>query len=228
MSITSFVTIGQSPRDDILQSMLPPALHSRVIQRGALDHLSSEAIHNLAPRQGETPFVTRLVDGAEILVSKTALMPHLQTAVDSAAAAGARSVVILCTGAFPDLRASVPMILPDRVLTANVDALLPRGTIGVVMPHEDQTDLMRSKWETPDRQFVGVAASPYSGASDLRRHGANLADRGADLIVLDCMGFTQEMKSTIAAHIETPVILANRLIGRVIEELTDVPGAGSS
>jgi protein AroM len=217
-----FVTIGQSPRDDILQSMLPPQLHTSVLQQGALDQLERNEIEDLHPATGEVPFVTRLSDGAEVLVSKKRLMPHLQKAVDTVVKAGADIVVILCTGEFPEISAEVPLIYPDRILKATINALLPKGVIGVVMPHEDQMELMRSKWHTNVRRFAGLAISPYSASGALASAGRKLQDDGADIIVLDCMGFTRNMKALVARDTSRSVILANRLVGRVIEELVVV------
>lgn len=223
MIATGFVTIGQAPRDDILVSMLPDTPSTALIQHGALDGLSRSELQELQPENDETPFVTRLADGSEALVSKNALMPRLQSAVNRAESDGAGSVVVLCTGAFPSLTSTVPLIFPDRILQANVDALLPFGTIGVVMPHENQMELMQKKWATPERTMVGYSASPYSSSDRLQEIGRNMHERAVDLIVLDCMGFTAEMKATVAAAVDVPVILANRLVGRVIEELSRFP-----
>lgn len=219
MPLTGFVTIGQSPRDDIVTSMLPESLHASVLQRGALDNLTANEVYALGPDSGETPFVTRLGDGTEVLVSKVPLMPFVQRAVDDVVDAGASSVTILCTGAFPQISAPVPIILPDRILRANLDAVLPAGKIGVIMPHIDQMELMREKWATAEREFVGEAASPYTASGELTDCARRLTERGADMLVLDCMGFTDEMKQSVKYGTDRPAVLANRLIGRVIEEL---------
>ena len=220
MTATGFVTIGQAPRDDILISMLPETPSSHVIQHGALDGLSRSELRELHPDEGETPFVTRLADGSEVLVSKSQLMPYLQSAIERAESDGAGRVVVLCTGAFPSLTSTVPLIFPDRILQANVDALLPTGRIGVVMPHEDQMHIMQEKWATSGRTMVGDAASPYSSPDRLKEIARRMYDSEVDLIVLDCMGFTAEMKATVTTAVVTPVILSNRLVGRVVEELT--------
>jgi protein AroM len=216
---TGFVTIGQSPRDDIIQSMIPGGDPARIIQHGALDNLSHPTIDSLRPTCEEVPFVTRLTDESEVLVSKAALMPFLQSAVTRAMEDGATSTVVLCTGAFPSLHATVPLIFPDRILKANVDTLLPAGKIGIVMPHEDQMELMRDKWETDQRSMVGAVASPYSSGDQLERIASSMRGH-VDLIVLDCMGFTGEMKEVVALTVDVPVILANRLVGRIVEEIS--------
>jgi protein AroM len=189
------------------------------IEHGALDDLSREQIEELEPRADELPLVSRLRDGTEVVIAKERLIPHLQRAVDRATNDGATLAVILCTGEFAKLAPRIPAIYPDRVLAHNVEAVLPAGTVGVMLPHEGQMRMMSRKWSTPTRQFIGAAVSPYSGQSELARQAHTLRDSGAAMIVLDCMGFDGAMKQLVAAESGLPTILANRLVGRVVEEL---------
>jgi protein AroM len=213
------LTIGQAPRDDVLWSMIPRVNNRDVIQHGALDGLTLEQVKDLHPKDTEKPLVSRMRDGTEVLLSKGRLIPHLQSAVDRAVADGAEALVILCTGEFAGLNLPRPTIFPDRVLGGVVKALLTTGTIGVLMPHLGQMETMRKKWESPAHHFIGAAASPYSAPDDLAALARRLADDGADLLVMDCMGYTAEMKASVSSAVGIPVILANRLIGRVIEEM---------
>jgi len=219
-----FLTIGQAPRPDILDSMFGSS-PGWALELGALDGLSRCQIAALEPAAGEQPLVTRLSSGEEVTVAKERLLPYLQRAADEAVHRGATLLVVLCTGTFSSLRAPVPIIYPDRILVNTVNALLPQGTLGVLMPHPGQRGAMERKWALPGRRFVGAAASPYDPSAELARIAEALAGEGADLIVLDCMGFTRAMKRAVAQASRRPVVLANRLVGRVIEELieTEVP-----
>ncbi|MGA7672512.1 MAG: AroM family protein [Nitrolancea sp.] len=220
MKSIGLITIGQSPREDIVASMFGTISPDGLIECGALDNLTLREVEGLAPRNGEHPLVSRLRDGSEVVVAKERLMPHMQAAVDSAIGQGAGLIVILCTGEFTQLSIGVPTIYPDRVLGHVVEAILPRGTAGVMLPHPGQMESMCRKWRTNMRTFEGIAVSPYTDVEELARHAVSLKDRGSDLIVLDCMGFDLAMKRTVADASGLPVILANRLVGRVLEELT--------
>lgn len=222
MSRIGFVTIGQAPRNDVVDSMVDASLSSHALQTGALDGLDSNAIAALRPQTADHPLVTRLTDGREVVVGKTALLPALQRAIDRAAEQGANPIVVLCTGEFPQLTAPVPLIYPDRLLAGAVNALQPAGRLGVLMPHPDQATMMERKWFIPGRELVLATASPYTGAAELAQRGRVLAQRGAELIVLDCMGYTRAMKETVVQATGIPTILANRLVGRIIEELAAV------
>ena len=60
----AFITIGQSPRSDVLPDILSEIRTSlQVTECGALDGLNDAAIADLAPRSGEARLVSRLHDG---------------------------------------------------------------------------------------------------------------------------------------------------------------------
>jgi protein AroM len=70
----AFVTIGQSPRDDVVPAMLAE-IHAPidVSQYGALDDMTDAEIASIAPHLGEERLVSRLRDGREVQLGKTAI-----------------------------------------------------------------------------------------------------------------------------------------------------------
>jgi protein AroM len=219
MHKVGLITIGQSPRDDIVKSMFDGSISLHLIEHGALDNLSSDEIQDLRPEADELPLVSRLRDGREVVIAEERLIPHLQSAVDRAADDGATLVVILCTGEFNQLNSPVPAIYPDRVVSHAVEAVLPDGVLGVILPHEGQMTTMRRKWLSPTRQFIGTAVSPYTAQRELAEQARRLREEQATMIVMDCMGFDRAMKCVVAEASGLPTILANRLVGRIVEEL---------
>jgi protein AroM len=80
---------------------------------------------------------------------------------------------------------------------------------------------MRNKWQKTGLEVVFDAASPYTGTeANFRTAARRLA--GVDLIVLDCIGFTGEMKRIFREESGKPVILPLTLLGRVCGELLDI------
>ena len=68
--VVGLVTIGQSPRPDVVPDMAEitgPGVEIR--EAGALDGLGRAAIDALAPREGDEILVTRLADGAPVFLS---------------------------------------------------------------------------------------------------------------------------------------------------------------
>jgi protein AroM len=56
----AFLTIGQSPREDIFADIIPRLSSTcQVIQAGALDALNREEIDCLKPEEGHLPLITR-------------------------------------------------------------------------------------------------------------------------------------------------------------------------
>lgn len=219
------VTIGQSPRPDVRISMFNERAPLGLLEAGALDELTFSEITALAPDDGDHPLVTRLRDGEEVVVAKRAIVPLLQAAVDRVEREGATVVCVLCTGAFPALTARGRLVFPDRILEGTVNALLPTGMIGVLMPHPGQQAMMERKWQHAQRRVVTAAVSPYAGSDGFADAARELAAAGAELIVMDCMGFDRAMQERVRAAVDLPVILANGLVGAVLGEL--VPSVGA-
>jgi protein AroM len=61
-------------------------------------------------------------------------------------------------------------------------------------------------------------ASPYQ-RTDFRMLGARARDEGAELVVLDCLGYTRSMKAEVVAASRLPVLLARSLAARIAAEL---------
>ena len=67
MKKIGFITIGQSPRDDIMKDILPIIGDDiEILQKGALDNLSEEELEEIAPQSGDTVLVSSLRDGRSV------------------------------------------------------------------------------------------------------------------------------------------------------------------
>lgn len=218
----ALITIGQAPRADVVASMFGVA-QVAFAEYGALDLLQPDEIATLAPSDTDAPLVTRLRTGDEVVVGKRALMPHVQAAVDRAIADGATSVAMLCTGAFPTLQSAVPCVYPDAVVSGLVGALLPSGTLGVVIPHAGQQEGMREKWGVEGRRVRLAVASPYTAADAMPMAVRSLGD--CDMIVLDCMGYDRQMLAAARAATGVPVLLSNGVVGAMLRELVGMAAA---
>ena len=111
------VTIGQSPRSDVVPEMavvMGPGIAVR--EAGALDGLSRTAIEALAPAAGDEILITRLADGSPVFLGKEKIVGLVETRIAALEREGAALTALLCTGAFPRLRASRPLIQPHPVL----------------------------------------------------------------------------------------------------------------
>jgi len=64
------------------------------------------------------------------------------------------------------------------------------------------------------------SASPYSGdtEAEVLRAGRDLKARGAEAILLDCIGFTERHRAALAP-LDMPVILSNAVAAKAVSEL---------
>lgn len=219
MKTVGLITIGQSPRDDIVPEMaklLGPEIG--VLEAGALDGLSRDQVAGLAPGPGQDALVTRLRDGTEVVIAKQAILGLLQGCLDRLAPR-ADAFVILCTGAFPPFRCSRPVLEPDRILFATVRALFREGTLGVLIPIAAQRESATARWSQIASRLAIAVASPYQGPAALVRAAEELGRAGASLVVLDCMGNTQAIRETVRDITGVPVLLPASLVARLVAEV---------
>ena len=215
----AFVTIGQSPRDDMLPEMLErigPGIEP--IEIGALDDLTDDAIARLAPRAGDQTLVSRLRDGREVTLGKSWTRQRLVEIMDDLDRRGLDLIVLLCTGYFEGVSsARTLMIEAQRLVDHTVDAVSEDGrAVGVMVPLATQMNEFHGR-EAGGRSVTMAHASPYS---DGRFEDAARELAKTDLIVMHCMGYTEAMRRRVAAVSGKPVLLARRLVANAVAELT--------
>ncbi len=217
------LTIGQAPRSDItpiLMQHLPPSV--RCLHVGVLDGLSKEEIATrFAPRPSGAVLTTRLLDGSSVVIGKPAVHLALQQKLNQLEAHGCRTIVLLCTGEFDRLTCQDAWLIePDHVVPPVVATLVKSHQVGVVVPLQEQMQSEARKWQSLTRSPLYGVASPYGeGPGVLVRAVQDLKGRGAEILVLDCMGFTERHRELAREASGLPVLLSNALIARLLAEL---------
>lgn len=220
------VTIGQSPRPDVIPELaaLLPGVAFR--EAGALDEEPAETLARLAARPAGHLLVTRLRDGREIRLGEDDLLPRVQRAVDRLQG-GAEAILLLCTGPFPDLASGVPLLYPGRVLTHFVAGVFAGPTLAVLVPAAEQVPWQETRWRDAVGSGVGIAVeavSPYAPAWPHAFEPAldRLAAARPALVVMDCLGYDLAMRARAAARLRAPVALARSVLARAAAELLGV------
>lgn len=211
--ILACVTIGQTPRTDLTCDLLPrlPA-DLALSEYGALDGLSyEEAARQYAPRAGEPVLVTRMADGRQITLGEDAIQAAVQACVAKAEAQGAGAVLLLCTGLFPALAHTVPLLRPQALEYAAAAALCDGRPVAVLVPEEAQRGMLQQRWRAAGMEPVVACASPYLGESGVQAAAATLRGCGAVLLCMDCMGYTVRMKQLAEQASGLPVLLPRTL-----------------
>lgn len=222
------VTIGQSPRTDVIPELAPLLPGVTFREAGALDPESPEALRELAARAADRILVTRLRDGTEIRLAEDDVVPRVQRAVDTLQD-DAAAILLLCTGPFPTLASRVPLLYPDRVLQHFVAGVFDGPALAVLTPGAPQVPWQEARWRArvpPATRVVVTAASPY--AEDWRRGFepalAELAAAKPSLVAMDCLGYDRAMRDLVSARVGAPVALARSVLARAAAELLGLAG----
>ena len=222
MKKLGILTIGQSPRPDILQEL--QAIFGNAIERmetGALDGMSNSEIEKLRPDEGERMLVTRLSDGSEIHIAEEKLMNCMQKKICCLEEKGAGAILILCTADFHGLHSTVPLIEPRKILNAVIPRLSPRSAIGVLSPDNQQVEATKRDWQGIVGHIEVLTASPYGKKEELESAAKVFRSKDLDLIVLDCMGYTESARKRIEELSGKPVILSKALAAKAAVDVLE-------
>lgn len=195
------VTIGQSPRPDLLEPLLArlPA-GVEVIEVGALDPVAASELARRRKREGwksdPYPLSTRLRDGTQVTLDESELSPLVQAAIHRGEGSSVAVTLLLCAGGFLAATARGPLVRP---FDAAVDWLRSTGArrIAVVVPFEDQAEPAQGKWLAAGFEptlLVGDPATLVSPAT------------GVDAIVLDYVGHSSASVEALRSRASTPVV----------------------
>jgi len=164
--------------------------------------------------------VTRLQDGTEVELSRRRIKGGVQEALGALEAEGCDAILLLYTGTFDGLECDKAWLVePDHIIPAVVAGLIEKRQLGVIVPIASQIGSESGKWRPLHRPPVFAAASPYAATPDaVVDAGKELQARGADAILLDCIGFTERHREALLP-LGTPVILSNAVAAKALSEL---------
>jgi protein AroM len=214
------VVIGQAPRPDVeaeLRLVLGAALRIELV--GALDGLGRDAIDRLVPDGSDDTLFTKLPSGDGVVISKAAVTRGVQASLDRFADRGIDVTLICCTGAFKGLVPRGPIVFPSAVLTSLAGALLPQGRLGVFTPLPEQIEQTRRKWVDRPWQVEIEPLLPIHQPGDLDAAARRMAARRPDLVIMDCMSYTTEMKRAVRAITGARALLGLSCAARAVQEL---------
>ncbi|MFC7326072.1 AroM family protein [Halorubrum rutilum] len=218
MTKLGLLTIGQAPRDDItpdIKAQLPE--HVEVIEAGALDRFDSakEIEEAAGAHDGEPVFVTKLRDGSSVTIDRAATIGLMQERIQELAA-DVSTIGVLCTGAFPTFNVDVPVLEPSKLLHAWTSGIVDDGTVGVLVPEPEQVLQTRKKWAEFD--LVTASGSPYVDEDEVSP-AAEALGTDVDLVVMDCMGYTPEMKDQVRTTTGAGVLLGRSVLWKTSTEV---------
>jgi protein AroM len=215
------ITIGQSPRIDIVPEMrevIGPEIE--IMEAGALDGLTLEEVKRFYPRRGDYILCTRMSDGTEVVVAKRFILPRVQQCIDLLTGRGAEILVFICTGHFPPFSSKRLFVEAQKILDHFILALHGENErMGLLIPLSDQIEQARRKYRRLKGEMIIRSASPYASEDEVTQTAKELKKADPHLIVMHCMGYTQAMKKKVMEITGKPTILARSLVARTVKEL---------
>lgn len=223
MKRIGFITIGQSPRRDLVPYLLErlPA-GTAPFESGALDGLSPDEIAALDSPDAGLHLVTKLRDGTPVRLALERVRPVMQERVTALRRHDVDLNVILCGADWSDLHSDVPMINPGVLFPSVISALTGKSRLGIIRPSATQIPATEEEY----RMRLGLdalvtSASPYEGepVENARRAARDLRQFKPALVWMTCVGMQEDMRQTVQEELGVPVILARSLLARMIAEL---------
>ena len=212
------ITIGQSPRNDVVKEIGDILGPVEIIERGCLDELTKVQTESLKPKEREPFLVTLLRSGSSVQVSREKAANLLQQRIKELENEDVDLIVLLCTGDFTNLQSKKLVIEPGKLIRELVLGLIAEEKkLGVIIPSSAQVEQTKKKWG--DVNLVVAVASPYENQEKLQEAARRLQAENVDLVVLDCIGYTRQMKKKVKEITGKPVILSRTIVARVTREL---------
>lgn len=220
------VTIGQSPRTDITADA-SRFWGDRVelLEFGALDRFSEAEAARLDMVPGDYILTSRLRGGTEVRLSRSLVVDELQRGIHWLEAQGVQLILVLCTGDLGELHASVPLLEPNHLLQAVAPCLTSRKHILLLAPSREQVRQSEARWKKclPSFDFSSFAASPYNEDLALEEAARQIEQvRDADLLIMDCLGFSCRMRDDLRSMIHKNILLPRALLFQMAAELLGI------
>jgi protein AroM len=212
------VIIGQSQKPQVtdeLKRILGKGYE--LVEYGALDDYSLEDVkEKIKIRPNEGILVTSMRDGTEVKITHDFVTPLVHKGVQELEKKGVDIILLLCTGKFPGLKSKHLVITPNEIVAASRDAALREGKLGMVFPGKEQVRVPYEKHG--NLEVFYDSASPYAPIKGVEEMAHRMAERDVDLIILNCMGFNQEMKELVKKITKKPVVQSSSLVARILQE----------
>jgi protein AroM len=212
------LTLGQSPREDIVPEMNPFFLPQiQILEKGLLDDLHLDEIRRLKPETGETPLVTRLKKGGSVQLSEKKIRSLLPEAIDSMKKKmKVKMVGILCTHEYQKTEFPPSVIFPFNSLKFLITRIIDVKCLGVVFPLEGQIDAVKKKWKK-DKVIVEVK-SPYARGKSWQEIAQNFSRKKVEVVILDCIGYKIKDKRALQKLLSVPVLLPRVVLAFAIDQ----------
>ncbi|EHD9932434.1 AroM family protein [Salmonella enterica] len=218
----AILTIGVVPMSEVLPLLTEYIDEQHITHHSLLGKMSREDVMaDYAVEPGDDPLLTLLNDNQIAHVSRQKVERDLQSVVEVLDNQGYDVIILMSTAAIKSMAARNSILLePLRIIPPLVASIVDGHQVGVIVPVAELLAAQEKKWQVLQMPPVYSLANPvHSSEQQLIDAGQALLDQGADVIMLDCLGFHQRHRDILQQALDVPVLLSNVLIARLASEL---------
>ncbi|EAO3467103.1 TPA_asm: AroM family protein [Salmonella enterica subsp. houtenae serovar 16:z4,z32:-] len=218
----AILTIGVVPMSEVLPLLMEYIDEQHITHHSLLGKMSREDVMaDYAVEPGDDPLLTLLNDNQIAHVSRQKVERDLQSVVEVLDNQGYDVIILMSTAAIKSMAARNSILLePLRIIPPLVASIVDGHQVGVIVPVAELLAAQEKKWQVLQMPPVYSLANPVHGSEQqLIDAGQALLDQGADVIMLDCLGFHQRHRDILQQALDVPVLLSNVLIARLASEL---------
>ncbi|AGU65383.1 AroM family protein [Salmonella enterica] len=218
----AILTIGVVPMSEVLPLLTEYIDEQHITHHSLQGKMSREDVMaDYAVEPGDDPLLTLLNDNQIAHVSRQKVERDLQSVVEVLDNQGYDVIILMSTAAIKSMAARNSILLePLRIIPPLVASIVDGHQVGVIVPVAELLAAQEKKWQVLQMPPVYSLANPVHGSEQqLIDAGQALLDQGADVIMLDCLGFHQRHRDILQQALDVPVLLSNVLIARLASEL---------
>lgn len=218
----AILTIGVVPMSEVLPLLTEYIDEQHITHHSLLGKMSREDVMaDYAVEPGDDPLLTLLNDNQIAHVSRQKVERDLQSVVEVLDNQGYDVIILMSTAAIKSMAARNSILLELlRIIPPLVASIVDGHQVGVIVPVAELLAAQEKKWQVLQMPPVYSLANPVHGSEQqLIDAGQALLDQGADVIMLDCLGFHQRHRDILQQALDVPVLLSNVLIARLASEL---------
>lgn len=218
----AILTIGVVPVSEVLPLLTEHISEQQITHHSLLGTLSREEVmEEYAPETGDTLLPTLLSDGDLANVSLRKIERALQSVVEVLDHQGYDVILLMSTAPITGLIARKAILVePTRIIPPLVGSIVDSHQVGVIVPIPELLENQSQKWQgLANAPLLAVANPIWDSEAKLIAAGRDLLDRGADVLMLDCLGFHQRHRDLLQKNLDVPVLLSNVLVARLASEL---------
>lgn len=106
------------------------------------------------------------------------------------------------------------LLEPMRIIPPLVASIVDGHQVGVIVPMEELMNNQKQNGTCLKNASVCLANPFWDSEAKLIAAGKALLEKGADVLILDCLGFHQHHRDLLQKALDVPVLLSNVLMAR--------------